>query len=79
MRHAFLAISILLAAAVAAAPRPVPAADADRLAAAPSAGARTGKERQGGKAFDEQRVDDCKVPEARRTRARPAGCAKPGR
>ena len=35
---------------------------------------RTGKERLGDKAADEQRVDDCKVPEARRTRLRPTAC-----
>ena len=35
---------------------------------------RTGKERLGVKAADEQRVDDCKVPPALRTRVRPAGC-----
>jgi hypothetical protein len=35
---------------------------------------RTGKERLGVKAADEQRVDDCKVPPALRTRIRPTGC-----
>ncbi len=35
---------------------------------------RTGKERLGDKAADEQRVDDCKVPETRRTRPRPIAC-----
>ena len=35
---------------------------------------RTGKERLTDKASDEQRVDDCKVPPARRTRERPSGC-----
>jgi hypothetical protein len=35
---------------------------------------RTGKERLGAKAADEQRVDDCKVPPALRTRIRPTGC-----
>lgn len=35
---------------------------------------RTGKERLGDKADDEQRVDDCKVPQARRTRIRPTAC-----
>lgn len=34
----------------------------------------TGKERLSDKASDEQRVDDCKVPAARRTRARPTAC-----
>jgi hypothetical protein len=36
---------------------------------------RTGKERLSDKASDEQRMDDCKVPPARRTRSRPANCA----
>ena len=35
---------------------------------------RTGKERLSDKASDEQRVDDCKVPPARRTRARSTKC-----
>jgi transposase len=35
---------------------------------------RTGKERLGGKASDEQRVNDCKVPPERRTRPRPTAC-----
>jgi hypothetical protein len=37
-------------------------------------GSRTGKERLGEKATDEQRVDDCNVPPGRRTRARPVTC-----
>jgi hypothetical protein len=45
--------------------------------------ARTGKERLGGKASDEQRVDNCKVPpELRGPTPRPADCrdgAGPGR
>jgi hypothetical protein len=48
----------------------------DRPADAMFAAAKTGKERLGDKASDEQRVNDCKVPEARRTRARPADCAE---
>jgi hypothetical protein len=39
-----------------------------------AAPAATGKERLTDKASDEQRVDDCKVPVARRTRPRPTGC-----
>jgi|KBSMisStaDraftv2_1062788.scaffolds.fasta_scaffold997325_2 hypothetical protein len=35
---------------------------------------KTGKERLSDKASDEQRTDDCKVPQARRTRTRPTGC-----
>jgi len=36
--------------------------------------AKTSKERLSDKASDEQRVDDCKVPQARRTRPRPTTC-----
>jgi hypothetical protein len=50
----------------------VPASDSDQQAV--SASSRTGKERLTDKASDEQRVDDCKVPPAKRTRARPTGC-----
>jgi len=39
---------------------------------------RTGKERLGDKASDEQRVDDCKVLPNRRTRARPTACQSAG-
>ena len=39
----------------------------------PMAG-RTGKERLGDKASDEQRVDDCKVTPERRTKPRPDAC-----
>jgi hypothetical protein len=35
---------------------------------------RTAKERLSDKASDEQRLNDCKVPPARRTRPRPTGC-----
>lgn len=35
---------------------------------------KTGKERLSDKASDEQRVDDCKVPQVRRTRTRPTDC-----
>ena len=46
--------------------------DAER---APGRTARTGKERLGGKASDEQRVDNCKVPPDRRgTTPRPDTC-----
>jgi hypothetical protein len=38
------------------------------------AAAATAKERLSDKGSDEQRVDDCKVPPAQRTRARPAEC-----
>ena len=52
----------------------VAAADGDRPGAF-AAATKTGKERLTDKASDEQRVDDCKVPPARRTRARPTNCA----
>jgi hypothetical protein len=41
---------------------------------AASTAVTTGKERLSDKASGEQRVDDCKVPQARRTRARPTSC-----
>jgi hypothetical protein len=55
---------------------PGPAAEPDRPAPPRPAPleTRTAKERMGGKAADEQRVDDCKVPPERRTRPRPAAC-----
>ena len=40
----------------------------------PQMAPRTAKERLSDKASDEQRVDDCKVPAARRTRPRPSAC-----
>ncbi len=43
-------------------------------APAPPMALKTGKERLGEKATDEQRVDDCKVPPGKRTRARPTAC-----
>jgi hypothetical protein len=51
------------------------AADAPPIKSQPTeATVKTGKERLGGKASDEQRVDDCKVPPERRSRTRPANC-----
>ncbi len=50
------------------------AAAEERHAAAADIVTRTGKERLGDKAADEQRVDDCKIPETRRTRLRPTAC-----
>jgi hypothetical protein len=50
--------------------------DAAQLASDQRAAVKTGKERLGSKASDEQRVDDCKVPQAKRTRSRPATCAE---
>jgi hypothetical protein len=53
-------------------------ARADDAASAPAASeAKTLKERLGDKASDEQRVDNCKVPQDRRgAKARPDACAR---
>jgi hypothetical protein len=66
MRHIAL---VLLVAAL----PPHPAFAAGGHAASASA-AGTGKERLSDKGSDEQRVDDCKVPQQRRTRIRPTDC-----
>ena len=50
------------------------AADYDHQPSAASGISKTGKERLSDKGSDEQRVDDCKVPQARRTRPRPTAC-----
>jgi hypothetical protein len=42
--------------------------------APPASPVRTAKERLGEKGSDEQRVDDCKVPQQQRTRVRPTEC-----
>jgi hypothetical protein len=60
-------LAILIAAAALG---PIAAAEEDKLAAVE----KTGKERLTDKASDEQRTDDCKVPQARRTHARPTHC-----
>jgi hypothetical protein len=54
---------------------PAPAGEAeDQVEVAP---VRTGKERLGGKASDEQRVDNCKVPPVLRgSKPRPDQCAE---
>lgn len=67
MKHHRLVALWFLALGVVAAP----AAAQEREAPVPSsseseAAVRTGKERLGDKASDEQRVNDCKVPEDRR-------------
>jgi hypothetical protein len=60
------------AAAASTAATPCNGQDAKPLPAEPT---RTGKERLGGKASDEQRVDNCKVPpELRGPRPRPDDC-----
>ena len=53
---------------------PTQAAEPTRDAAAPQAPLKTAKERLSDKASDEQRVNDCKVPAERRTRARSSRC-----
>jgi hypothetical protein len=50
------------------------AADPDHAASGVFAAAKTGKERLTDKGSDEQRMDNCKVPQARRSRARPTRC-----
>ena len=52
-----------------------PAAMAD-TANHPVQAGRTGKERLSDKGSDEQRVNDCKVPQSRRTRVRPTDCTE---
>ena len=64
---ALLGFALAVASAQAAEPGP-------SNAPAQRAGGGTAKERLSDKASDEQRVDDCKVPPARRTQERPAAC-----
>ena len=71
MAHSTLLLAALLANL---AHDPADAAGRDRSAYVAFAAAKTGKERLGDKATDEQRVNDCNVPAAQRTRARPAKC-----
>ena len=66
-----LALAILL---MGPATWPAAAAGPNPPETATPAPVRTGKERLTDKASDEQRVNDCKVAQARRTRPRPAGC-----
>ena len=63
---------MILIAGIAAAP--ALAAGPTSASPAPPGSQLTGKERLSDKGSDEQRVDDCKVPPARRTRARPTAC-----
>jgi len=64
---------VIVAQAVLSAAAPVLAGGVeDQVEVAPT---RTGKERLGGKASDEQRVDNCKVPPAMRgPKPRPDDC-----
>jgi hypothetical protein len=57
---------------------PAFAADQTQPAATNTAAVKTGKERLTDKASDEQRVNDCKVAQARRTRPRPTTCTADG-
>jgi hypothetical protein len=69
-----LAIAILAQAALGAASPAVAGGEEDHVEVAPT---RTGKERLGGKASDEQRVDNCKVPPVLRgPKPRPDECAE---
>src|SRR5262245_50491365 len=62
----------LQAASILTSVSPCKGQDAKQLQAEPT---RTGKERLGGKASDEQRVDNCKVPqELRGPKPRPEDC-----
>jgi hypothetical protein len=72
MRHTFL-ILIALLAGVAAGPVIREDPGKQRAHVTPAA-SKTGKERLSDKGSDEQRLDDCKVAQARRTKARPADC-----
>ncbi len=69
MRLAFLVIPLV--GIVLASPL---AAEHDQPSSAAQGFAKTAKERLSDKGSDEQRVDDCKVPQARRTRPRPTAC-----
>jgi hypothetical protein len=70
-----IATMALLAAAITTVAGAPAAGEANRVeAAAPT---RTVKERLGGKASDEQRVDNCKVPpELRGPKPRPDACSE---
>src|SRR5471030_1559487 len=74
MRH-IVPILIALLAGGAAAPA-VPASKGYQHPDTILAATKTGKERLSDKGSDEQRQDDCKVPQVRRTKARPANCGK---
>jgi hypothetical protein len=68
------ALQGLTIAMVGSALGPVVAAEQDQQPAVAFTAGKTGKERLTDKATDEQRVDDCRVPQARRTRVRPTDC-----
>ncbi|MDJ0945350.1 MAG: hypothetical protein QNJ30_17920 [Kiloniellales bacterium] len=67
--------SLLLAALILAGPPEEPVVAEEAGASAPPP--KTAKERQAGKAFDPQRVNDCKVPlELRADKTRSADCGE---
>jgi hypothetical protein len=69
-----LAIVIVAQAALSAVAPALAGGAEDQVEVAPT---RTGKERLGGKASDEQRVDNCKVPPVLRgPKPRPDQCAE---
>jgi hypothetical protein len=69
-----LAITIVAQAVLSAAAPALAGEAEDQVEVAPT---RTGKERLGGKASDEQRVDNCKVPPVLRgPKPRPDQCAE---
>ena len=70
IRAAMLALFVALPAVAAEPQRP----SAPQTPPRPVPPPLTAKERLSGKASDEQRVDDCKVPPERRTRPRPTAC-----
>ncbi len=70
IRAAMLALLVALPAVAAEPQRP----SAPQAPPRPVPPPLTAKERLSGKASDEQRVDDCKVPAGRRTHERPVGC-----
>jgi hypothetical protein len=76
VRFRVRALQGLLIAMVGALPGPAAPADRDQQSAAALTGGKTGKERLAEKGSDEQRVDDCKVPPAQRTRVRPTDCLR---
>jgi hypothetical protein len=75
MRHPILILTALLAGVAAAPVTLTPRGHQHRLITL--ATTKTGKERLSTKGTDEQRINDCKVPPAQRTKRRPAECARP--
>jgi hypothetical protein len=79
MATVFKILGRLMATALAIQPAPAQAVPSDESAAkeVQAERTRTGKERLGSKASDEQRVDNCKVPiEQRGPKPRPDTCGE---